>query len=440
MDEDAATMSEPWKIDGFPPLADRAFDLTIDEQSFAFIEDAVGRYGDVFGVRPETRTAATVVVNHPDHAWRVLGSNHSNYTKGVGMRRVRMLLGKGLIVNEGRSWRDRRRVLQPAFHAQAIANLSGVMADANRALLERWRAKAASGEPIDVTKDTARLTLEIIVRCLFGEDTEDLAAESGDIPFAFLADDMSRSLRTVHRLRQPREQVKRLIERRLGRGEQQHDLLGMLLAARHPETGEPMDSTSVCDEVATMVVAGHETSASALCWAWYLLSQHPEVEAELHREADALPSDPATTDDLRVLPATRRVLDETLRLYPPGWVLTRRAIDSDRFGPHCIPPGTDVLVSPYFLHRHPDYWSSPATFDPGRFTSAPRHKHAYIPFGAGPRRCIGDVFAMVEMQLHLGLMTRHVKLRYLGEGPPTPEPRVNLRPKEHLAFIAELRD
>ena len=332
-------MTEPWKTKGFPPLADRAFDLDADEASFSFIAYALHRYGDVVGVAPDKRTAGIVVVNHPDYAWHVLGSNHANYLKGVGARKVRMLLGKGLIVNEGKPWRDRRRLLQPAFHRDAIANLTETMSSACLDMLQKWRSKALSGEPIDATTDTARLTLEIIVRCLFGNDLKEMIAQSGDIPFGFLAEDLSRTLSTVHRFRRPRQQIQELIARRRSRGEEHHDLLGMLLAARDEETGEPIDDKSATDEVSTMVVAGHETSASALSWGWYLLSQHPEVEAELHREVDALPSSPLTMSDLSALPFTRRVLDETLRLYPPGWLLTRRAIEADQIGPYSILPG-----------------------------------------------------------------------------------------------------
>jgi cytochrome P450 len=434
-------MTQPWTASGFPPLADRAFDLDLDEESFSFIGDAFARFGDIVGVAPVLRRSGMVLVNRPDEAWHVLGSNHTNYVKGVGARKVRMLLGKGLIAIEGKAWRDRRRVLQPSFHEEAIAGLADVMVTVNLEMLERWRAQAAAGEPIDVSTDTARLTLEIIVHCLFGEDLDDLVAAAGDIPFAMLADDLNRTLTTVHRLQEQRELVLDLIARRRGRGEERGDLLGVLLAARDAETGEPIDAKSVTDEVVTLAVAGHETSASALTWGWYLLSEHPQVEAALHAEVDAFPAPgPRTVADLATLSHLRRVLDETLRLYPPGWILTRRAIAADRIGPYRIPAGTDVLISPYYLHRNPELWPRPDAFDPDRFAGKPAHKHAYIPFGAGPRRCIGDVFGLVEMQLHLALTARRLRLCYLGGAPPRPEARVNLRPKERLLFRGELRD
>lgn len=436
----AESKIEPWNTPGFPPLADRPFDVDLDEESFTFIGDALARFGDLVGVAPVNRSAGMVLVNRPGEAWHVLGKNHTNYTKGVGTRKVRMLLGKGLIANEGKAWRDRRRLLQPSFHQEAVAKLVDVMVEVNRDMLDRWCERAASGKPIHVSTDTARLTLEIIVRCLFGDDLEELIAASGDIPFAMLTDDLNRTLKTVHKLQKQRALVRDLIARRRSSGVESRDLLGVLIAARDEETGEPIDDTSITDEVVTLAVAGHETSASALAWAWYLLSQHQDVEAQVHQEVDSLPlPGPRTAADLAALPYTRRVLDETLRLYPPGWLLTRRAIGPDQIGPYEIPAGTDVLVSPYYLHRNFQLWADPEAFDPNRFTDKP-DKHAYIPFGAGPRRCIGDVFGLVEMQLHLGLVARRLRLRYLGEAPPSPEAKVNLRPKEQLLFQAELRD
>jgi cytochrome P450 len=433
-------MSQPWIADGFPPLAGSRFDFDLDEDSFAFMGEALAEGGDLVGVAPERGSRAAVLVNRPDEAWHVLGRNHANYRKALGARKVRMLLGSGLIAVEGRTWRNRRRILQPSFHQEAVSRFAEVMVEANRRLLDEWCRRASAGESIDVSTDTARLTLEIIVECLFGEELEEIASELGDIPFALLTDDLTRTLSTVHELRRERERLGKYIGRRRERDEQPPDLVGVLIAARDADTGEPLDDKAVMDEVVTLAVAGHETSASALTWAWYLLSTHADVESALHAEVDAIPeSGPRRPRDLQDLPYTRRVLDETLRLYPPGWLLARRALDDDALGPYRIPAGTDVLVSPYYLHRNPELWPDPETFAPDRFLEEPRHKHAYLPFGAGPRRCIGDVFGMVEMQFHLAHAARRLRLRYLGEGPPAIEAKVNLRPKEQLIFRGELR-
>ena len=217
----------------------------------------------------------------------------------------------------------------------------------------------------------------------------------------------------------------------------------MMMAARHPSTGEPMGDKALMDEITTMIVAGHETAATTMNWTWYLLSRHAEAEAELHREVDRLGRDDAPEfSDLPALAHTRRVIEEALRLYPPVWLFSRRAAGNDRLGEYTVPAGADVFLSPYFLHRRADFWPEPERFDPERFLPervAERHPYAYIPFSAGPRRCIGDFFGLVEMQIHFGLMSRHLRLRFAGEGEPEIEPAMNLRSSRPLLFDATPR-
>ena len=432
-------MTSPWNQDGFPPLASRPFDPDLDEATFDYLAETF-RDRDLVGVEPVVRSSGVVLVNRPDEAWHVLGRNHANYVKGIGVRKVRMLLGKGVIAVDGKAWRDRRRVLQPSFHQEAVTRLTDLMVDANRRVADRWCEQAEAGQPIDVSTDTARLTLEIMVRCLFGADLPRLTEEGGDIPFNVLTADLDRTLTTVHRLQADRQRLRALIEERRRRAEPEPDLLGVLVAARDEQTGAPLENKSILDEVVTLAVAGHETSASALSWAWYLLSDHPEVEARMHEEVDAFEEPgPVSATDLKQMAYTRRVLDEVLRMYPPGWILTRRALEDDHLGDFLIPKGTHVVVSPFYLHRHPEFWDDPETFEPDRFLEPPKHKRVYIPFGAGPRRCIGDVLGLFEMQFHLAVVARRLRLRYLGEGHPTIEAKVNLRPKEKLMFRGERR-
>jgi cytochrome P450 len=216
------------------------------------------------------------------------------------------------------------------------------------------------------------------------------------------------------------------------------------MEARDKSTAEPMTERALLDEVMTLIVAGHETTASALNWTWYLISQHPEAEATLHRELAAVcRGQPPTFDDLPKLTYTRQVIEETLRLYPPGWLLTRRAIADDRIGPYVVAANTDVFISPYIIHRHPQYWETAERFMPQRFTDesvAARHRYAYLPFAVGPRHCVGEFFAMVEMQLHLALMAQRFRLIYLPERPIELEPEVNLRTKHSLFMMLEKRD
>ena len=428
---------------GFPPGPDRRFDLDIREESFPVIAELLSRFGDVVGVVPETRTAPSILLNHPDYVRQVLGPSYRNYVKGVGRDRVRLLLGDGLIVSDGELWHRQRRMMQPAFHQEVLARLAAVMWECNRELVDRWRAAAEAGRPVDVTRDVARLTLDIVIRCLFGADLEALVSGPEGDPFAFLTDQGRRDLTTVQLFRTPKARIREIALRRRREGREEPDLLSMLLAARDPATGEPMSDRQVTDEVATLIVAGHETSAATLAWAWYLLSQHPEAEAGLHREVDALAPEAAREPSaLQSLAQPRQVLDETLRLYPPGWLLSRRALEADAFGPYAIPAGTNVFIAPYFLHRHAGFWDTPERFDPDRFAegNGPRHRFAYIPFGAGPRRCIGVHFAQAEMQIHVGLVARHLRLAYAGDGPPELEPRINLRSRESLVFDVGLRE
>ena len=216
----------------------------------------------------------------------------------------------------------------------------------------------------------------------------------------------------------------------LFRSEQHDDLLAMLMLARDRKTGDAMDERLLLDEVMTLVVAGHETTASALSWLWYSLSQHPHVEQRLHAELDCLDAPPADLESLAALPYTRQVIEETLRLYPPGWLLTRQSIDADEIAGCEVAPDTDIFICPYIVHRHPAFWADPERFDPERFSaeaSATRSRYTYLPFALGPRACIGEHFAMAEMLIHVAMLARHIRLRYLPTAPVELQCRINLR-------------
>jgi cytochrome P450 len=214
------------------------------------------------------------------------------------------------------------------------------------------------------------------------------------------------------------------------------------MAARDRKSGEPMPDKQLLDEVMTLIVAGHETTASALNWMWYLLSQHQHAERRLHQEIDILSATPGTLEDVAQLTYTRQIIDETLRLYPPGWLLTRRSIAPDQIGSYAIPPKTDVFISPYLVHRHPGFWEQPERFDPERFApqnAAVRNRFCYLPFALGPRACIGEHFAMVEMMLHTFMLARRIRLRYLPKYPLELECKVNLRSKRGIYMLPETR-
>jgi cytochrome P450 len=203
-----------------------------------------------------------------------------------------------------------------------------------------------------------------------------------------------------------------------------------------------MPDKQLLDETMTLIVAGHETTASALNWMWYLLSQHPEIEQQLHEEIDTPCAAPSTPEDAAQLDYTRQVIEETLRLYPPGWLLTRRAIDADVIGGFDIAPKIDVFISPYLVHRNPQFWDEPERFNPDRFSrsiAASRNRFCYLPFALGPRACIGEHFAMVEMIVHTAMLARRIRLRYVPKYPLEIECQVNLRSKHAIYMLPELR-
>jgi cytochrome P450 len=288
------------------------------------------------------------------------------------------------------------------------------------------------------------LTLEIVMRSLIGRDLERVTQELGANPFEVVAKDSARNLQFVYKFRSLTSLVQKLIARRRAQPDEEHfDYLAMLLSARDKETGRPMGDGELIDEILTLIVAGHETTASGLNWTWYLLSQHPEVEARLHAELDAAPELPAPSlVQVEALAYTQQVINETLRLYPPGWVLSRRTIEADVLGGYPVPARTNVLLPLYLVHRHPRFWKDPDTFWPERFApehEAERPRFAYMPFAAGPRHCIGETLALFEMFVHLYKVARRYRLRYVPDKPLELEAGINLRTRHPLHMRLEAR-
>jgi enediyne biosynthesis protein E7 len=258
-----------------------------------------------------------------------------------------------------------------------------------------------------------------------------------------VAKEQNRDLKFAFRFRSLTKLVQEFIDRRRRTSEEHFDFLSMLMASRDRDTDEPMSDKELIDEVLTLIVAGHETTAAALTWTWYLISQHPQTQAELHSEADRLGGDQTLSlDGAESLLFTHQVLQEALRLYPPGWLITRRTIEADELGGYPLAPRTDVFISPYTLHRHPDYWSEPEEFRPERFAgpdAEARHRFAYIPFAVGPRHCIGENLAMFEMLVHIHTMARRFRLTRASDEPIELEAQINLRPRSDLVMTVHAR-
>ena len=426
-----------------PPGPTEGFDLGGSEESLTRLQDYFTRFGDVYRVFAPARGVYNYVINHPEDIKRVLLTNHRNYTKGEGMDRVKILLGNGIMTSEGDFWRRQRRMMQPSFHRRVLDRFGGLIHDVNEKYAARWAAKAAAGEPINLTEDLSELTLEIVLHSILGTDLARLERQLGANPFEVVAKEQNRDLKFAFRFRSLTKLVGDLIERRRREPEERFDFLEMLMAARDRENDAPMSNKEMIDEVMTLIVAGHETTAAALTWTWHLISQHRDTAAQLEAEADAVTvGAPLGLDAAESLAFTHQVIQEALRLYPPGWLFTRRTLEADELGGFAIGPRTDVFISPYLLHRHPEFWSEPEEFRPERFAGADaeeRHKFAYIPFSVGPRHCIGENLALFEMLGHVSMMSRRFRMTRVGNDPIELEAQINLRPRSNLMMKVEVR-
>jgi enediyne biosynthesis protein E7 len=426
-----------------PPEAEPQFDIGSTDDSLERMIELFARHGDTYRVFVPARRSYTYVIHHPDDVKRVLVANHRNYTKGVGLDRVRILLGKGIMTSEAELWKRQRYMMQPLFHRRVITEFARVIGEANDRFIARWEALAARGERLNVTDEMSELTLEIVLRSIFGTDLDRLAQQLGGNPFEVITREPSRDLQFAYKFRSLTKLVAQLLARRRSEPAEHFDYVAMLMEARDKETGQPMEERQLIDEVLTLIVAGHETTASALNWTWYLLSQHREAEARLHAEVDAAPELPAPgLAQMEALPYTSQVVNEALRLYPPGWLLSRRTIEADRLGGYPVAAGTNVLLPLYLLHRHPRFWKDPEAFSPERFApehEAERPRFAYMPFAAGPRHCIGETFALYEMLMHLYKVARRYRLTYVPDQPLELEAQINLRTRFPLHMRLERR-
>ncbi|MDE2350135.1 MAG: cytochrome P450 [Gammaproteobacteria bacterium] len=426
-----------------PPGPDEGFDLGGTDESLIRMREYFRVHGDTYRVFAPGRGAFFYVINHPEDVKRVLLTNHRNYTKGEGMDRVKILLGNGIMTSEGEHWRRQRRMIQPAFHRRVLEQFGALVGAVNDRYADRWAAKAARGEPIDISDETSELTLDIVLRSIFGTDLDRLKRELGENPFALVAKETNRDLKFAFRFRALGKLIQQLIARRRREPQDHFDFLAMLMAQVSRDTGEGMSDAELIDEVMTLIVAGHETTAATLTWTWYLVGRHGETAERLAAEADrAGEARPLALEETEALEFTHQVLQESLRLYPPGWLFTRRSIDADVLGGYPIGPRTDVFISPYMVHRHPAFWDAPEEFRPARFAApdaALRHRFAYIPFSVGPRHCIGEHLAMFEMLAHVQTMSRRFRIERTCDEPVEYEAQINLRTRSNLMMTVTER-
>jgi cytochrome P450 len=390
----------------------------------AFLRDPLGfqlqareRFGDVFRFR-----IGPVVVHfvyHPEHVRRVLHDHQKNYLRGWQYRLLQRLFGENLTVSEGPYWLRQRRLAQPAFHRQRLSEYANVMVEEASRLVSRWQRLGPEEPAIEARHEMSRVTLAIASRALFDRD---VSHETDEVGQAFGVLGQYFDYRFTHALSAPpmwvptplnrrfkqavstlNRIVTEIVQERLREGADHGDLLSRFIQACDEETGERMTHDQLRSEVLTFLLAGHETTATALTWIWYLLASHGTIRQRVREEVRTVLGDrPPTAADAPHLDLTRAVIQEAMRLYPPIWIIPRHVVADDEIGGYRIPARSTVVLSPYVTHRHPAFWEAPDVFDPDRFTmerSAGRPKEAYFPFLSGPHQCIGNEFAMLAMQL-----------------------------------------
>jgi cytochrome P450 len=412
----------------------------VTKNPLRMLTESFREHGDV--VRFTFGPMVAHLVAAPDGVQHVLAENNKNYGKQTrGFKNLRYVLGDGLLTAEGEKWRRQRRIAQPAFHKQRIAGFAETMLRAAQETADRLEARR--GESVDVAAEMCRLTLRVVGETLLGHDPSEAADEIGSAVTYLLHMANERTKRLVNlppilptsenrRFRKALATLDAVVlgmirERRTNPGDR-GDLLSMLMESRDVETGETMDDRQLRDEVMTIFLAGHETTAVALTFTLLCLARSPAHQRELREE---LGTTRPGLDDLPRLRFNRMVLQEAMRLYPPAWIISRSATGPDEIGGYDIPAGSLVFVSPYVTHRHPRYWDDPEGFDPRRFEREPE-KGAYYPFGAGPRQCIGSAFAMMEAELVLATLAQRVRLELPPGAPVELDPSITLRPKGGL--------
>jgi cytochrome P450 len=390
------------------------------------------RFGDIY--KASIYGTDVYVLNAPEYIAHVLLKNWQNYPKGQAIKRIAFLLGNGLMVSKGDLWTRQRRMMQPAFTKSALGTLTDVITSANTTLLSKWEDAARMHTDVNVTRDVSLMILDIVLMSIFGDDHQEVAPQ-----FRVVSEEAARDLEFAVFFTSLGKTILQVAEKRRRENRKASDFLGTLMDARDRESGEGMSDSQLTKEIMTLIVAGHETTASTLNWTWYLLSQNPEVDAKLSEELVTLSaSQRPNADDLKRANYTRQVIEEALRMYPPGWLMTRKAAKDDQIGEYFVPAGTEMYISPYYIQRHPGLWEAPDLFNPDRFDSD-ASPLVMIPFSLGPRNCIGEHLARMEMQIHLMMIARRLRLRYVENNPPALAAGVNLLSANDFVMTPEIR-
>lgn len=428
----------------------------IQQDSLEFTRKNWEKYGDIIRIRFLFRPATIII--HPDAAKYILQQNYKNYDKNIILiKSIKVVLGNGLFTNDGPSWLHQRRLMQPMFHRNHIHDFAGTMITTATELAEQWDLSAQNAQTLDIPREMMNLTMKTIARTLFSLDFHEeihILEEQMKIMFNQLHSYATMPFPPIQfptprnkRIQQAIHAIDKLfygiIQEYRKKGIETSDLLSLLLAARD-ETGQPMTDTQIRDELVTLILGGHETSAHALSWFWYILATYPEIEERLHEELETvLQGKPPTLEQLPHLSYLDMLLKEILRFYPPAHALSRHAVEEDEINGYSIPKDSYILISIYHIHRHPQFWDHPHRFDPERFSpeaSKDRHRYAYLPFGAGPHGCIGGGFADMQIKLACALLAQQFRLRLSPvDRPVAIQAHLTLRPKDGLPMTISKR-
>ncbi len=434
---DSASQSDPVATTRrVPPTATGRSVRELIRDPLNFFQSITTQYGDIVCYRPAPDPA--YLINHPDYVRHVLLDNNRNYSKETSSNVIfNKVIGEGLLTSEGEVWRGQRRMMQPAFHHTRLERFDEMIVEATTSMLDQWQRAYEANQPIDLPREMSALTLTVTTKALFGVDLGDEVREVGEI--------VNRSASLLEKPSNPRlieavgelnKLVDRIIKQRQRDFKDGGDLLSSMIQARDSKSGAGMEDEQLRSQIMTLMLAGYETTASALTWTWYLLSQHLEATERVRSEARAaLDGRLPRYADIENMPYIRMVLNESLRLFPPAWTLGRRALGEDEIGGYAIAPNTVLAICIYSLHRHPGYWDQPEEFKPERFSSensARRHKFAYIPFGAGPRQCIGNNFGLMEAGLVIACIAQRFELHLMPGIEAQPQALFVLRPGRDL--------
>lgn len=427
----------------------------VKRDPLGFFSDLAANYDGLATLKVGAETV--FVLNSPDAFEHLFVTNWRNYRKSSFYDKLRPTFGNGIVVSEGEYWRKQRQLMNPAFHKDSLARIGETMRRKSCEHVERLR-DLGPHETFDMSAEITDLSIEIVLESLFSSDIAgrtrtianavDTMLEIAEKRFWAIPDLHGTPLSPLYwRHSAAREEfddiVFSIIERRRDEGIVLPDLLGMLLDTKDAETGEGMTDMELRDEVTTLIVTGHESTANATVWTLYALAQHPEVTARVRKEIVQVCGDnPPNDAQLREQTYLRQVIEEAMRLYPPAWTTSRMAVEDDEILGYHVPAGTNVMVSPHVMHQNPRYWEDPERFDPDRFSPEARErrsKFAYIPFGGGPRSCIGSNFAMMEMQIAITTLLQAFDLEIAQTEPVEREAVISIRPKGGIQFRATPR-